>query len=90
MLAQIKDLLQNAQIRDKLRGASTHAEAVEVLTRASAARGYGLTAEGVARALDGLSAGPRELTEEELLGVSGGRGGDTHVHMSCCNDCPTK
>jgi hypothetical protein len=88
MLAQIRDLLQTAQTREKLRSASTHAEAVEVLTRAGAARG--LTAESVSRALDGLSASPRELTEEELLGVSGGMAGDTHVHMSCCNDCPTR
>jgi hypothetical protein len=32
----------------------------------------------------------RELTEQELLVVAGGRAADSHVHMSCCNDCPTR
>lgn len=32
----------------------------------------------------------RELTEQELLAVAGGMAGDTHVHMSCCHDCPTR
>ena len=32
----------------------------------------------------------REISEQELLAVAGGMrsaGADTHVHMSCCNDC---
>jgi hypothetical protein len=28
-----------------------------------------------------------ELSEQELLAVAGGMMDDTHVHMSCCNDC---
>jgi hypothetical protein len=32
----------------------------------------------------------RELTEQELLVVAGGRAAESHVHMSCCNDCPTR
>ena len=31
-----------------------------------------------------------ELSEEELLSVSGGAVSESHVHMSCCNDCPTR
>ena len=32
----------------------------------------------------------REMSEQELLAVAGGLRSetlDTHVHMSCCNDC---
>ena len=32
----------------------------------------------------------RELTEQELLVVAGGLAADTHVHVSCCHDCPTR
>lgn len=32
----------------------------------------------------------RELTEQELLVVAGGAAPTSHVHMSCCKDCPTR
>ena len=84
MLQRIKELLQNAQLREKMQATASHAEAVKLLLIASAEKGYNFTVESVSQVLAELtSMEPRALSEEELLSVSGG----THVHMSCCNDC---
>jgi hypothetical protein len=90
MLRQIKNLLQDPSVKDKLQAAASRAEAIKLLVAAGADKGYQLTAETVAGFLAALQSGPsRELSEQELLGVSGGRMADTgHPHMSCCGDCP--
>ncbi|MBH8561770.1 Nif11-like leader peptide family natural product precursor [Nostoc sp. CENA67] len=91
MLHQIKELLQNAQLQQQVKAATNQAEAIKVLAIASAEKGYNFTLEAISQMLtDLLCVESDELSEEELLGVSGGAAGDTHVHMSCCNDCPTR
>jgi hypothetical protein len=88
MLQQIKDLLQDPSLKGKLQAAASRAEAIKLLLAAGADKGYRFTVDSVAGFLVALQSGPsRELSEQELLGVSGGRMADTHVHMSCCTDC---
>ncbi|MFN6514133.1 MAG: Nif11-like leader peptide family natural product precursor [Nostoc sp. CreGUA01] len=90
MLNQIKELLQNAKLQQQLKAAANQAEAIKVLAIASAEKGYNFTTEAISQMLTELiSVESDELSEEELLGVSGGAAG-SHVHMSCCNDCPTR
>jgi hypothetical protein len=89
MLQQIKNLLRDPSVKGKLQAAASRTEAIKLLLAAGADKGYQFTADTVAGFLAALQSGPsRELSEQELLGVSGGRMADTHVHMSCCGDCP--
>jgi hypothetical protein len=90
MLQQIKELLQNAQLQQKLTAAANEAEAIKLLAIAGAEKGYKFTVEGLSQVLTELTSMEfGELSEEELLSVSGGMMADTgHGHMSCCTDCP--
>ncbi|KOP24615.1 hypothetical protein AMR41_19690 [Hapalosiphon sp. MRB220] len=91
MLQQIKELLQNARLQQQVKAAANQAEAVKLLVIASAEKGYNFTVESVSQVLTDLTSMEfGELSEEELLSVSGGMMADTgHGHMSCCTDCPT-
>ncbi|WGV23379.1 Nif11-like leader peptide family natural product precursor [Halotia branconii] len=90
MLHQIKELLQNIQLQQKLAAAANEAEAIKVLAIASAEKGYNFTVEAISQMLAELTfVDANELSEEELLSVSGGMMADTgHGHKSCCTDCP--
>ncbi|WP_445638210.1 Nif11-like leader peptide family natural product [Nostoc sp. DSM 114161] len=90
MLHQIKELLQNAQLQQQVQAASNQAEAIKLLAIASAEKGYNFTVESLSQMLAQLTyVDSNELSEEELLSVSGGMMADTgHGHMSCCTDCP--
>ncbi|MFN6563869.1 MAG: Nif11-like leader peptide family RiPP precursor [Nostoc sp. ChiSLP01] len=89
MLHQIKELLQNAQLQQQVQAAANQAEAIKLLAIAGAEKGYNFTVESLSQMLAQLSADSYELSEEELLSVSGGMMPDTgHGHMSCCTDCP--
>ncbi|MEH2067518.1 Nif11-like leader peptide family natural product precursor [Nostoc sp. PA-18-2419] len=89
MLQQIKELLENAQLQQKLTAAANEAEAIKLLLVASAEKGYNFTVESVSQVLNELTSMEfGELSEEELLSVSGGMANTGHSHMSCCTDCP--
>ncbi|WP_445638211.1 Nif11-like leader peptide family natural product [Nostoc sp. DSM 114161] len=90
MLQQIKELLQNAQLQQQVQAAANQAEAIKLLAIASAEKGYNFTVESLSQMLAQLTyVDSNELSEEELLSVSGGMMADTgHGHMSCCTDCP--
>ncbi|MGF1980228.1 MAG: Nif11-like leader peptide family RiPP precursor [Nostoc sp. CmiSLP01] len=89
MLHQIKELLQNAQLQQQVQAAANQAEAIKLLAIAGAEKGYNFTVESLSQMLAQLSVDSNELSEEELLSVSGGMMPDTgHSHMSCCTDCP--
>ncbi|MEH2121557.1 hypothetical protein [Nostoc sp.] len=47
MLQQIKELLENAQLQQKLTAAANEAEAIKLLAIASAEKGYNFTVESV-------------------------------------------
>ncbi|MEA5626765.1 Nif11-like leader peptide family natural product precursor [Nostoc sp. UHCC 0251] len=89
MLSQIQSLLQNSQLRENIQAAVTQTEAIKLLLIASAEKGYTFTVESIAQILSELnSAESVELTEEELLGVSGGmplqHTNSCNHHYSCC------
>ncbi|MDZ8237171.1 MAG: Nif11-like leader peptide family natural product precursor [Nostoc sp. ChiQUE01a] len=89
MLHQIKELLQNVQLQQKLTAAANEAEAIKLLAIAGAEKGYKFTVEGLSQVLTELTSVEfGELSEEELLGVSGGLINTGHGHASCCTDCP--
>ncbi|MEH2121558.1 Nif11-like leader peptide family natural product precursor [Nostoc sp.] len=90
MLQQIKELLQNAQLQQQVNAAANQAEAIKLLAIAGVEKGYNFTIESVSQVLTELtSVESGELSEEELLSVSGGMMANTgHSHMSCCTDCP--
>lgn len=90
MLQQIKDLLHNPQVQETVKSAANQAEAIKLLMIAGAEKGYNFTVESMFQVLAELAAVQgNELSEEELLTVSGGRMAETgHSHMSCCTDCP--
>jgi predicted ribosomally synthesized peptide with nif11-like leader len=89
MLQHIQDLLQNSELQQRIQAAASPAEAIKLLMVAGAEKGYNFTVEGMSQLLAELTMDSNELSEEELLAVSGGRMADTgHQHMSCCTDCP--
>ncbi|MBD2694682.1 Nif11-like leader peptide family natural product precursor [Anabaena catenula] len=94
MLSQIKELLTNAQLQEKIKGATTLAETMQMIAAAGAEKGYKITTETISHILAELTAVESyELSEEELLSVSGARSGHTSridVHCtsgSCSNHC---
>jgi predicted ribosomally synthesized peptide with nif11-like leader len=72
MLQTLKELLQNAQVQQQLKTAVSQAEVIRLLIAAGAEKGYHFTVESVSQLLSELNASSIELSEEELLGVSGG------------------
>jgi predicted ribosomally synthesized peptide with nif11-like leader len=73
MLSNIKELLQNAQLQQQIKTAANQADTIKLLILAGAEKGYTFTAESVSQVLSELTSPSNELSEEELLGVSGGK-----------------
>jgi predicted ribosomally synthesized peptide with nif11-like leader len=73
MLQTLKELLQNAQLQQQLKTAVNQAEVIRLLIAAGAEKGYNFTMESVSQLLSELNSSSNELSEEELLGVSGGK-----------------
>ena len=72
MIQNIKQLLQNAQLQQQVKEASNLAEAIKVIANAGVQKGYSFTQESVAQVLNSLALKEQELSEEDLLAVSGG------------------
>jgi hypothetical protein len=73
-LSQLQELLQNAELKAKLKAAQSEAEASKVIAAAAAAQGYTLSEERASRLLAELMPKNDELSEDDLLGVAGGMG----------------
>ncbi|MFN6529696.1 Nif11-like leader peptide family RiPP precursor [Nostoc sp. ChiSLP03a] len=96
MLHQIKELLQNTQLQQQVKAAANQAEAIKMIAIASAEKGYNFTVETISQMLAELTfVDSNELSEEELLSVSGGMMADSapklcHTascgggHAGCC------
>ncbi|MBD2247513.1 Nif11-like leader peptide family natural product precursor [Nostoc sp. FACHB-888] len=96
MLHQIKELLQNTQLQQQIKAATNQSEAIKVLAIASTEKGYNFTVEAISQMLVELTfVDSNELSEEELLSVSGGMMADSapklcHTvscgggHAGCC------
>ncbi|WP_019500708.1 hypothetical protein [Pseudanabaena sp. PCC 6802] len=78
MIENIKELLQNAQLQQQVKEAGSLADAIKSIATASAQKGYSFTQEKVAQTIAGLMLENRELSEADLLAVSGSRW--------CCSD----
>lgn len=73
MIHQLKDLVRDTHVQQALQSAKTQADTINLLVRVGAERGLAFTAENVTKALASLTTAKRyELSEEELLAVSGG------------------
>lgn len=91
-LEKIRDLFQDEELRARVLSARTQEEALGVVVMAGARREIDFTADSLQRLVE-VHAGPRTIpTLSELVEVSGAglrRAEGTHVHMSCCTDCPS-
>ncbi len=76
MLNQIRALLQDGQLRQKIKEAKTLNEAIKLITIADAEKGDSFTTEDVTQMLTKLTSGSdnewQKLSEEDLLAVAGG------------------
>lgn len=89
--AQIRELFQDAGLRSRLDEARSPEEAVGVLVLAGSAGSVDFSAEAVSRIAE-VFAGPKVAGpgRDDLSQVAGARRmAETHVHMSCCTDCPS-
>jgi predicted ribosomally synthesized peptide with nif11-like leader len=72
MLNILNKLVQNAQLQEKIKAATDQATVMELLILAGAEKGYAFTIESINQFLSELNSIPHEMSEEDLLGVSGG------------------
>ncbi len=76
MLNQIKTLLQDGQLRQKIKAAKTLNEAIKLITIADTRKSNNLTTEDVTQMLTKLTSGSdnewQKLSEKDLLAVAGG------------------
>ena len=73
MLRELKELLSIASVRDAMARTASRADAIGLLISAAAQKGHRFTVEGVSQALSTLNpVRTRELSEQELVLVSGG------------------
>jgi hypothetical protein len=97
MIEQIKQLLQNVEVAETIKSVTNQVEAIKVLVAAGEKKGYQLTVDAVSKILIGLTSTElSELSEEDLLAVSGGMkaaetwgsacGNSTNGH-TCCWHC---
>jgi hypothetical protein len=92
----IKSLLQDDAVRKLVAEAKTRAEAVKALLAAALKKGLSVTDAEIGKALDALDLAPNsELSDDQLLGVSGGMwpGGNFSAVSSACKTtqaCDTK
>ncbi|NKB17434.1 MAG: Nif11 family protein [Pseudanabaena sp. CRU_2_10] len=78
MIQNIKELLQNTQLQQQVKETTNLGEVIKLIANAARQRGYSFTQESLAQAIGGLMLEDRELTEADLLAVSGSRW--------CCSD----
>ena len=76
MLNQIKALLQDRQLRQKIKAANTLDEVIKLMATIAAEKGNNFTTENVTQMLTKLAPGSGneliELSELDLLAVAGG------------------
>ena len=79
MLNQIKALLSDAKLQQQIKQAADLAEAVKLIVSAGTAKGYTFSKEAVSQLVATLMPmESNELSEEDLLAISGASVGCTH------------
>ncbi|MBW4573956.1 MAG: Nif11-like leader peptide family RiPP precursor [Aphanothece sp. CMT-3BRIN-NPC111] len=87
MLQQIKEVLANAELQQQVKEATHLTDAINLIVAAGAEKGYNFTTEAVSQALAELaSVEPDELSDKDLLAVSGGLPRVTEAWS--CYKCP--
>jgi hypothetical protein len=85
-------LFQDSGLRKRLQSARSQDEALGLVVGAGAVKGLTFTAEDLKRLISVFASPPRkDLSDAELKAVAGGArmmADGTHIHMSCCTDCP--
>jgi hypothetical protein len=71
MLNNLKELLKSNQIQEKIKAATNQSTAVELLLTAGIEKGYDFTIENITNLLNEINTISYELSEDELLSVSG-------------------
>ena len=89
-LQPIRDLFQDPDLRARLEKARSPEEAIGLVVTAGAARQVDFSADSLSKLIE-VHASParQQPSHAELTEVSGYMMGGTHVHMSCCTDCPS-
>jgi predicted ribosomally synthesized peptide with nif11-like leader len=72
MLNNLKELLQNSNLQEKIKAAADKATVIELLLIAGAEKGYSFTVESINNFLSETNTPSNELSENDLLGMSGG------------------
>lgn len=87
MIYNIEQLLQNTQLKQQVKESSNLVEAIKIIVNAGLQKGYSFTQENVAQLVSELTLDERELSESELLAVTGGLRGSAITGLSfydCC------
>lgn len=87
MIYKIEQLLQNTQLKQQVKESSNLVEAIKLIVNAGVQKGYSLTQENVAQVLSELILDEGELSESELLAVTGGLRGSAITGLSFYNCC---
>ncbi|MEO1347948.1 MAG: Nif11-like leader peptide family natural product precursor [Cyanobacteria bacterium J06635_15] len=82
MFNQIKALLSDSQLQQQIMKSANPTESIKLIVKAGVAKGYNFSKESVSQVLTTLTMQPNELTEEDLLAVSGGSCGPRTCELS--------
>jgi len=89
-IERIRELFQDPYVRARLQEADSIDEALGVVVVAGSANRVSFDADTVGRLVDVFSAPKMKGPDPSELKWAGGRMmAGTHVHMSCCTDCPS-
>jgi hypothetical protein len=72
MLNNLKELLENTHLQEKIKSAADQSTVIDLLLTAGAEKGYAFTAEKIFQLLGELNDTLNELSEDNLLIISGG------------------
>ena len=87
--APIRELFQDSALRERLEKAKSQDEALGILVSAGARNNVDFSADGLRRLVEVFGSPERKPPHDKDLGdVSPEMMASTHVHMSCCTDCP--
>jgi hypothetical protein len=87
MIYNIKHVLQNTQLKQQVKESTNLVEAIKLIENAGVQKGYFFTQENVAQVVSELLLEEQELSEPELLAVTGGLRGSAITGLSfydCC------
>lgn len=84
MIQNIKELLQNAQLQQKIKASSSLEETSKLIAHVGSENGYSFTQEEVSQVVSELLLEECALTEADLMAVAGGRVPDCKCGLIYC------